>query len=115
VGARRLVCTTDGSYAVEEVLLTESNEQGSRFRYLVWNYTSPKFREVAYAVGEFTRTQPAPNRTLVSWTYRFALKDGINAEEKARFQADFIDRQFARWMRTQLDRKPDEPEARPSH
>jgi hypothetical protein len=114
VGARRLVCKTDGSYAVEEVLLTESNEQGSRFRYLVWNYTSPKFREVAYAVGEFTRTQPAPDRTLVSWTYRFALKDGISAEDKSRFQADFIDRQFARWMRTQLDRKPDEPEAPPS-
>ncbi len=46
VGARRLVCLTDGSIAVEEVLLTESNGDSSRFRYVVWNYTNPKFRDV---------------------------------------------------------------------
>jgi hypothetical protein len=107
VGARRLVCKTDGSIAVEEVLLTESNASGSRFRYVVWNYTSPKFRDVAYAVGEFVRTQPAPDKTLVSWTYRFALRDGLGAEEKSRFQADFLGREFPEWMRTQLDRKPE--------
>jgi hypothetical protein len=108
VGARRLVCKTDGSIAVEEVLLAESNEAGSRFRYVVWNYTSPKFRDVAYAVGEFVRSQPAPDRTLVSWTYRFALKDGLKDEEKARFQKIFLEREFPEWMRTQLDRKPPE-------
>ena len=106
VGARRLVCKTDGSIAVEEVLLTESNEQGSRFRYVVWNYTGPKFRDVAYAVGEFVRTQPAPDRTRVTWTYRFALKSGLDADERARFRTVFLDQQFAEWMRTQLDRKP---------
>ena len=78
VGARRLVCKTDGSIAVEEVLLTESNDQGSRFRYLVWNYTGEKFRDVAYAVGEFARTRTAPDRTRVTWTYRFALKSGVS-------------------------------------
>jgi hypothetical protein len=109
VGARRLVCKTDGSIAVEEVLLTESNDTGSRFRYLVWNYTSPKFRDVAYAVGEFVRTQPSPGETLVSWTYRFALKDGITAEEKLRFQENFLGREFPRWMRKQLDRPAEEP------
>jgi len=107
VGARRLVCKTDGTIAVEEVLLTESNDQGSRFRYLVWNYTGRKFREVEYAIGEFVRTRPAPDRTRTTWTYRFALKDGLSAEEKSRFQQDFVDRQFAEWMRAQLDRKPD--------
>jgi hypothetical protein len=109
VGARRLVCKTDGSIAVEEVLLAESNDAGSRFRYLVWSYTSPKFRDVAYAVGEFVRTQPSPNETLVSWTYRFALNDGISAEEKRRFQENFLAREFPAWMRKQLDRPTEDP------
>ncbi len=108
VGARRLVCKTDGSIAVEEVLLTESSEEGSRFRYLVWNYTSPKFRGVAYAVGEFVRTRPTPGTTRVTWTYRFALEDGLGAEDTARFERDFLHQQFAEWMRAQLDRKPPE-------
>jgi hypothetical protein len=104
VGARRLVCKTDGSFAVEEVLLAESNEAGSRFRYVVWNYTGPKFRDVAYAVGEFVRTQPSADKTLVSWTYRFALKDGVSGDEQLRFQEIFLGREFPRWMRKQLDR-----------
>jgi hypothetical protein len=105
VGARRLVCKTDGHIAVEEVLLTESNADGSRFRYVVWNYTGPKYRDVDYAVGEFVRTQPAPGKTLVSWTYRFALKSGISSEEKSRFQKTFLERELSLWMRTQLDRR----------
>lgn len=104
VGARRLVCKTDGHIAVEEVLLTESNGDGSRFRYLVWNYSGPKYRDVDYAVGEFVRTQPAPGKTLISWTYRFALKSGISSEEKSRFQEIFLERELSLWMRTQLDR-----------
>ena len=82
VGARRLVCKTDGSIAVEEVLLTESNADGSRFRYVVWNYTGPKYRDVDYAVGEFVRTQPAPGKTHINWTYRFALKRGTQQRGK---------------------------------
>jgi hypothetical protein len=113
VGARRLVCKTDGTFAVEEVLLAESNAAGSRFRYLVWNYTGPKFRDVAYAVGEFVRTQPSPDETLVSWTYRFALRDGVSAEEKLRFQENFLGREFPRWMRKQLDRPAEQPEPPP--
>jgi len=104
VGARRLVCNTDGSIAVEEVLLTESNGDGSRFRYVVWNYTSPKYRDVDYAVGEFVRTQPAPGKTLVIWTYRFALKSGLSSEENSRFKKIFLERELSLWMRTQLDR-----------
>jgi hypothetical protein len=105
VGARRLVCKTDGTIAVEEVLLTESNADGSRFRYVVWNYTGPKYRDVDYAVGEFVRTQPAPGKTLVTWTYRFALKSGLSSEEKSRFQKIFLERELSLWMRTQLDRE----------
>lgn len=111
VGARRLVCLTDGSTSVEEVLLTESNSESSRFRYVVWNHSNPKFRNVAYAVGEFVRTQPAPNRTTVTWTYRFALKSGVSPEEKSRFQRIFLEQEFAVWMRTQMDRKPSDAEA----
>jgi hypothetical protein len=107
VGARRLVCKTDGTTSVEEVLLTESNADGSRFRYVVWNYAGPKYRDVEYAVGEFVRTQPAPGKTLVSWTYRFALKSGISSEEKSRFQKIFLERELSLWMRTQLDRPAD--------
>lgn len=108
VGARRLVCLTDGSTSVEEVLLTESTPQSSRFRYVVWNHTNPKFKNVAYAVGEFVRTQPASDRTNVKWTYRFALKPGVSAEEKFRFQKAFLEQEFATWMRTQMDRKPED-------
>ena len=103
VGARRLVCLTDGSIAVEEVLLTESNSDGNRFRYVVWNYTHPKFRDVDYAVGEFVRTQPAPDQTVVKWTYRFALKSGTGSDERSRFQKVFLEQQFAEWMRRVLN------------
>ena len=111
VGARRLVCLTDGSTSVEEVLLTESTPQSSRFRYVVWNHTNPKYKNVAYAVGEFVRTQPTPDRTNVKWTYRFALKPGVSAEERSRFQKIFLEKEFATWMRTQMDRKPEDAEA----
>ena len=80
---------------------------------MVWNYTSPKYRDVDYAVGEFVRTQPAPGKTLVSWTYRFALKSGVSSEEKSRFQKTFLKRELSEWMRTQMDRKPPEDEAKP--
>jgi hypothetical protein len=81
------------------VLLTESDGASNRFRYVVWNYTRPKFRDVQYAVGEFIRTQPAPDKTRVEWTYRFALRNGVSAEEKARFQKVILEQQFAEWMR----------------
>ena len=102
VGARRLVCLTDGSTAVEEVLLTESSGDTNRFRYVVWAYTHPKFRDVAYAVGEFVRTQPTPETTQVDWTYRFALKDGLSTEDKSHFETVFLEQQFALWMRNVL-------------
>ncbi len=115
VGARRLVCKTDGSIAVEEVLLTESGEDFRRFRYVVWNYTGPKFRDVHYAVGEFVRTQSAPDKTHINWTYRFALKGGMSSEEKSRFRKVFLEREFALWMRTQLDRGESNAEAKPTN
>jgi hypothetical protein len=103
VGSRRLVCLTDGSTAVEEVLLTEASDDSRRFRYVVWNYTSPKFRDVDYAVGEILSTRSASGDTRVSWTYRFAPKRGLGTEGRHRFRKVFLEQQFAAWMRTQLE------------
>ncbi len=96
VGGRRLVCLTDGNLAVEEVLHTESTSERNVFRYVVWNYTNPKYDDIRYAVGEFIRTQPEPNKTVVNWTYRFALKEGRDPEK---FRRTFLDTLFADWMR----------------
>ena len=101
VGARRLVCKTDGHFSVEEVLLTESTDGGTRFRYVVWHYTSPKFRDGDYAVGEIVRTAPSADKTRVDWTYRFSLKKG---RDSAQFRKSFLDSIFAEWMRSQLER-----------
>jgi hypothetical protein len=104
-GARRLVCLTDGSIAIEEVLLREVGSEGRRFGYAVWNYTSPKFRDVRYAVGEFIHTQPAPDKAQVNWTYRFALKEG---RDPGRFRTSFLDAVFAEWMRSLLEKRTNE-------
>lgn len=111
VGARRLVCLTDGSIAVEEVLHTEVHSESRRFRYVVWNYTSPRFRDVRYAVGEFIHTQPAPDKTNVSWTYRFALKKDRDPEL---FRRSFLNGVFAEWMRSLLERGRSNAEAAPA-
>jgi hypothetical protein len=100
-GARRLVCLTDGNFSVEEVLLSEATSERSQFRYVVWNYSNPRFRDVKYAVGEFIRTQPEPGKTLVNWTYRFALKEGRDPEL---FRKTFLDTVFAEWMRSTMER-----------
>lgn len=113
VGSRRLVCLTDGSTAIEEVLLAEASDDSRRFRYVVWNYTSPKFRDVDYAVGEIVSAQPAPGMTRVTWTYRFALKSGLDAEERHRFRKTFLEGEFAAWMRSQLESGRSAAEAAP--
>ena len=112
-GSRRLVCLTDGSTVVEEVLDSEENPDNRRFRYIVWNYTSRKFRAVDYAVGEFIYTQPASNRTHVNWTYRFALKRELGIIDKSDFRKSFLERDFAEWMREVLELKRSLAEAAP--
>jgi hypothetical protein len=113
VGSRRLVCLDDGSMAVEEVLHSETHSDNRRFRYVVWNYTSERFRVVDYAVAEFVHTQPAPDRTHINWTYRFALKSGLSAEERSRFRETFLERDQAEWMRSMLERGRSRAEAMP--
>lgn len=106
-GTRRLVCLTDGSIVVEEVLLLEQQPDSFRFRYVVWNYTSPQFPPIQYAVGEFLKTELGGTRTRVRWTYAFqpdrqrypGYQGGFS---DALFRQNFLDRTFAQWMRNTL-------------
>jgi hypothetical protein len=115
-GTRRLVCLTDGSSVVEEVLLLEQQPGSSRFRYVVWNYTSPKFPPIHYAVGEFLHTEFGGTRTRVRWTYAFhpdrdRYQAGYNDDV---FRQDFLDGQFAQWMRNTLAGGKQRAEALPA-
>ena len=47
------------------------------FRYIVWNYQTPKARPIAYGVGEFRSVQTDDSDTRVTWTYSFQLKDDV--------------------------------------
>jgi len=109
VGSRRLVCLTDGGTAVEEVVHFELGQENRRFRYVVWNYTSPKFRGVSYGVGEFVHTQTAPNQTHVAWTYRFALDQDKSPGRYGRFgkflfRTFFLEQEFAGMMHGAMQR-----------
>jgi hypothetical protein len=52
-GSRRLTCLSDDGTVEEEVLESTQKQSSSHFRYVVWNYTSPRARPIAYAVGDF--------------------------------------------------------------
>jgi hypothetical protein len=56
-GSRRITCLTDNSTLVEQVLESTQTQNTGRFRYVVWNYTSPQMRSVQYAIGYFERTK----------------------------------------------------------
>ncbi len=72
-GSRRLVCLTDGSTTTEQVLERDRNATSAHFRYVVWNYTTPKARPILYGVGYFVDTDLGDGRTRVRWTYSFQL------------------------------------------
>ena len=107
VGTRQLDCLTDGSTLEEQVLVQEEGPTSSRFRYVVWNYTSDQARPIAYGVGEFVYTQPSPSRTHIHWTYSFALNRErfpgfLGAFGDFIFRITFLDRQYADLMRATL-------------
>jgi len=72
-GTRRLVCLTDGTTTEEQVLMSTRTKSSAEFRYVVWNYTTPKARPILYGVGDFVRTDLGDGRTRVRWTYSFQL------------------------------------------
>jgi hypothetical protein len=103
-GSRRLNCLSDGSTLVEQVLLSDRSHDGTRFRYVVWNYTSPKARPIVYGVGEFTYSATDESHTHVRWTYSFQLNRSrfpgmLGSLGNYLFRISFLDRSYAAMMR----------------
>ena len=112
VGSRRLVQLSDGGTAMEEVL---HNDPGRYFAYIVWGYTTPRGRAVAYGYGEFW-FEPAGPSTLVRWRYSFKLKPGmfpgyLGAFGRWLFRAMFLDTSYERFMRLCLKAMAEEAAA----
>ncbi len=106
-GSRRLVCLTDGSTLLEQVVALERTQDSHRFRYVVWGYTSPSTRPIAYGVGEFEHRAIGSDRTHVRWTYSFALRcdrfPGFLGPFGAwLFRVGFLERDYAVMMRNTL-------------
>jgi hypothetical protein len=106
-GSRHIVCLTDGTSVEEEALEREQTSSSGHFRYIVWNYQTPKARPIAYGVGEFRSVQIDNMHTRVTWTYSFRLKDDIfpgNLGGLGRFlfRVGFLDRDYAAMMRSVL-------------
>jgi hypothetical protein len=106
-GTRRLVCLTDGSTVSEQVLVMEENPNSTLYRYVVWNYTSPAFPPIDYAVGESVRTAVGDTRTHVRWTYSFQpnrekYPGSLGKSGDLKFREMFLEREFAQKMRNSL-------------
>jgi len=106
-GSRRITCLSDGSTLVEQVLEKERNSNSSRFRYVVWNYTSKQARPVVYGVGDFLYSDIGSARTHVRWTYSFQLNRRrfpgvLGGLGNFLFRRNFLDRQYADMMRGSL-------------
>jgi hypothetical protein len=106
-GARRLVCLSDGSTLEEQVLEQERSQTSSRFRYVVWNYSTKQARPIEYGIGEFRHTEMPGDRTHIVWTYSFKLKDHefpgyLGSLGRYLFRIGFLDRQYADMMRSTL-------------
>jgi hypothetical protein len=108
VGARRLVCLSDGATLEEEVLEMRQTSDSSVFRYIVWNYTSKQARPIDYGLGEFHDTALDNTHAHIVWTYSFKLKDDefpgyLGGLGRILFRWGFLDRQYAAMMRATLD------------
>jgi hypothetical protein len=106
-GARHIVCLSDGSTLQEQSLEEEHTSTFYRFRYIVWNYTSPKARPIEYGIGEFRDSQIDAGHTHIVWTYSFKLKDNkfpgyLGAFGRYLFRVGFLDRDYAAMMRATL-------------
>jgi hypothetical protein len=117
-GSRHIVCLTDGGRVEEEALEREGTSNSSRFRYIVWNYTTPKARPIAYGIGEFRTVQIDPAHTRVTWTYSFKLKEDVfpgslGALGRWLFRVGFLDRDYAAMMRGVLNGYRTDAEQRP--
>lgn len=118
-GSRRLTCLTDGSTLEEEVLQSERDRNSSRFRYVVWNYTTEKARPIAYGVGDFYYSDIGGGRTHITWIYSFKLKEhsfpgNLGALGRFLFRKYFLEREYADLMRGVLNGYKADAEKRPA-
>ncbi|HEY6414173.1 MAG TPA: hypothetical protein VIX42_10825 [Edaphobacter sp.] len=103
-GSRHIVCLTDGTSTEEEALEREDSPTSSHFRYIVWNYTTPKARPIDYGVGEFRTVQLDAEHTRITWTYAFKLKEDTFPGELGTlgrwlFKVGFLERDYAAMMK----------------
>ena len=103
-GSRHIVCLTDGGRVEEEALEREETPSSTHFRYIVWNYQTPKARPVAYGIGDFRSIAIDGSHTSVTWSYSFRLREDVfpgNLGSLGRFlfRIGFLDREYAAMMR----------------
>ncbi|HTW47879.1 MAG TPA: hypothetical protein VMD92_08020 [Acidobacteriaceae bacterium] len=102
-GSRRIVCLTDGTSVEEESLERDGTATRGHYRYIVWNYTTPKARPIAYGIGEFRSARVDAHHTRVTWIYSFRLRDNrfpgeLGAVGRWLFEVGFLDRDYATMM-----------------
>jgi hypothetical protein len=107
-GSRHIVCLTDGTSTEEESLEREDAPTHSHFRYIVWNYTTPKARPIEYGVGEFKIVEPDAGHTRITWTYAFKLRPDVFPGEfgalgRWLFSVYFLNREYADMMKDVLN------------
>jgi hypothetical protein len=107
-GSRHIVCQSDGTSTEEEALEHEDAPASSHFRYIVWNYTTPKARPIAYGVGEFRTVQLDSGHTRITWTYSFKLKEDVFPGEfgalgRWLFRVRFLEGEYAAMMKDVLN------------
>ena len=106
-GSRRIVCLTDNTTVEEQVLERDRTPTTFHLRYVVWNYTTPKARPIAYGVGNFLYSQTENGNTHITWTYSFQLNQHrftgyLGALGKYLFRWGFLDGEYAELMRNSL-------------
>ena len=117
-GSRQFDCLSDGSTLEEQSLIRTQTAQDSRFRYVVWNYTTAAARPIRYGVGEFHYVAIDPNHTAIHWTYSFALNDArfpgyLGSFGQWLFRVGFLDRDYADLMKSVLQTTKSAAEATP--
>lgn len=106
-GSRHMIFLTDGTTAVEQVLEKTTTEAGRRFRYVVWNYTTPTAAPLVYGLADW-RYLAEGEATRIRWTYSFELRRnrfpgllGVGLGGRL-LKAVFLDGPYAAWMRAAL-------------
>ena len=89
------------------MLERERGELAYHFRYIVWNYTTKQARPIEYGVGDFAYRDLGADRTRITWTYSFKLKDNefpgyLGAFGRYLFRVTLLDHQYADMMRETL-------------